>query len=187
MRPDWYASQNFLMAPTHFAKIRLAPARFLSQTAAEVESIPWAEHCSEPPSGARPHFGICIHTYIYMYVCTYINISRAETVELRTWISQRSQRQLRPNGMLPDKYLETQTGSSRRGPWSLYVHMYVGRRLSDASRRKVATYSQPAPPFIQPMDAAALKSICVPSLAGWGLPGEHRHRPSGRRADFGVF
>ena len=61
-------------------------------------------------------------------------------------------------------------------------------RASDAaSRRKVATYSQPGPPFIQPMDAAALKSICVPSLAGWGLPGEHRHRPSGRRADFGVF
>ena len=42
-------------------------------------------------------------------------------------------------------------------------------RASDAaSRRKVATYSQPGPPFIQPMDAAALKSICVPSLAGWG-------------------
>ena len=34
------------MAPTHFAKIRLAPASFLSQTATEVESIPWAEHCS---------------------------------------------------------------------------------------------------------------------------------------------
>ena len=34
------------LAPTHFAKIRLAPARFLSQTATEVESIPWAEHCS---------------------------------------------------------------------------------------------------------------------------------------------
>ena len=52
-----------------------------------------------PPSGARPHFGI----YIYIY----LNISRAETVELRTWISQRSQRQLRPNGVSPDKYLET--------------------------------------------------------------------------------
>ena len=63
----------------------------------------------------------------------YISFSRAETVELRTWISQRSQRQLRPNGMLPDKYLETQTGSSRRGPWSLDVHMYVGRSLSDAT------------------------------------------------------
>ena len=68
---------------------------------------------------------VYIHIYIYMYVCTYINISRAETVELRTWISQRSQRQLRPNGMLPDKYLETQTGSSRRGPWSLYICTYV--------------------------------------------------------------
>ena len=71
--------------------------------------------------------------YIYIYIYIYINISRAETVELRTWISQRSQRQLRPNGMLPDKYLETQTGSSRRGPWSLYVHMDVGRSLSDAT------------------------------------------------------
>ena len=45
--------------------------------------------------------------YVYIYVCTYISISRAETVELRTWISQRSQRQLRPNGVSPDKYLET--------------------------------------------------------------------------------
>ena len=61
------------------------------------------------------------------------------------------------------------------------------RALDAASWRKVATYSQPGPPFIQPMDAAALKSICVPSLAGWGLPGEQRHRPSGRRTDFGVF
>ena len=71
--------------------------------------------------------------YIYIYVCTYISISRAETVELRNWISQRSQRQLRQNGMLPDKYLETQTGSSRRSPWYLYVHMYVGRSLNDAT------------------------------------------------------
>ena len=38
-----------------------------------------------------------------------------------------------------------------------------------------------------PRHAAAIKSICVPSLAGWGLPGEQRHRPSGRRTDFGVF
>ena len=45
--------------------------------------------------------------YVYIYVCTYISISRAETVELRTWISQRSQRQLRPTGVSPDKYLET--------------------------------------------------------------------------------
>jgi hypothetical protein len=68
-----------------------------------------------------------IYIYIHIYIYIYISISRAETVELRTWISQRSQRQLRPNGMLPDKYLETQTGSSRRGPWSLYVHMYICR------------------------------------------------------------
>ena len=31
LRPVWYASQKLLMAPTHFAKIRLAPAGFLSQ------------------------------------------------------------------------------------------------------------------------------------------------------------
>jgi hypothetical protein len=47
-----------------------------------------------------------VYIYIYIYVCTCISISRAETVELRTWISQRSQRQLRPPGVSPDKYLE---------------------------------------------------------------------------------
>ena len=73
--------------------------------------------------------------YVYIYVCTYISISRAETVELRTWISQRSQRQLRPNGMLPDKYLETQTGSPTHLP-TMTVKRIVRRLVRCNSDRK---------------------------------------------------
>ena len=75
------------------------------------------------------------HDLTLEHIYIYINISRAETVELRTWISQRSQRQLRPNGMLPDMYLETQTGSHTHLP-TMTVKRIVRRLVRCNSDRK---------------------------------------------------
>ena len=68
-----------------------------------------------------------IYIYIYIYIYQYFasRNCRAADLDQPTKPTAASSK--------PDKYLETQTGSSRRGPWSLYVHMYVGRSLSDAT------------------------------------------------------